>query len=55
LLAFFLLSWTSILATFDQHFDTFSPFLLGITINLHTQPPDLGGCFFVKKSIFLPI
>ncbi len=28
LLAFFLLSWTSILATFDQHFDTFSPFLM---------------------------
>ena len=28
LLAFFLLSWTSNLATFDQHFDTFSPFLM---------------------------
>ena len=28
LLAFFLLSWTSKLATFDQHFDTFSPFLM---------------------------
>ena len=56
LLAFFLLSWTSNLATFDQHFDTFSPFLQGITINLHTQPPDLGGCFFfahLKKYYYL--
>ena len=30
----------------------FSPFLQGITINLHTQQPDLGGCFFVKTNRF---
>jgi len=53
LLAFFLLSWTSNLATFDQHFDTFFSIFAGY-YNKSSYATALFWWlfFFVKKSFF---
>ena len=52
LLAFFLLSWTSNLATFDQNFDTFFSIFAGYYNKSSYAAARFGWLFFCKKNRF---